>query len=59
MCWYKDLIIAGYSNGIMRIYNTKLNTLIIEVSAHSRLISGLAVASATGLVSDTAGIGYR
>ena len=51
ICWYKEVIITGYSNGVMRIFNVKLNKLVIEVSAHSRLISGLAIAPESGLAS--------
>ncbi|CAM1296902.1 WDR54 (predicted) [Pycnogonum litorale] len=48
-CW-STLIIAGYGNGIIRMFNLLKGTLHAEVHAHAKWISGLDVAPSSGMV---------
>ena len=36
-----DMIVAGYMNGKIRIFDTAISVLLAEISAHARVVSSL------------------
>lgn len=47
---WKNLILAGYGSGHIRMFDFKTSRLLSEVAAHARWITGLDVASSRGLL---------
>lgn len=39
----RDAFIAGYSNGVLKVFRADLSELVYEITAHSRCIQGLSV----------------
>jgi len=51
LCLWKDVIVAGYGTGHLRIYSTASSNLTAEVSAHARQITAIDVSEKGLLIS--------
>ena len=50
LCFWGSLLIGGFANGVVRIYDAKTGLRKVEIAAHSRCITALDVATEAGLV---------
>lgn len=50
LCFCDSLLIGGFTNGQIVIYNSESGAKMVEIAAHARCISALDVAPASGLV---------
>jgi hypothetical protein len=52
LCFWENLLIGGFTNGQIVIYNSDSGAKAVEIGAHARSINGLDVAPDSGLVRD-------
>ena len=52
LCFWDTLLIGGFTNGQIVIYNSDSGAKLIEIAAHARSINALDVAPDSGLVSN-------
>lgn len=48
---WKNVIVAGFGNGQIRLYSAEMGKLAAQVNAHARWVTALDVASDNGMVS--------
>ena len=51
LCCWGSLLVAGFSNGQIRLYSVETGQKTVEIAAHGRCITALDVARDSGLVS--------
>ena len=50
LCFWNSLLIGGFTDGLIKIYNCETSAKMIEIAAHARYINALDVAVQAGLV---------
>ena len=55
LCFWENLLIGGFTNGQIVIYNSDSGAKAIEITAHARSINALDVAPDSGLVRSLSG----
>lgn len=50
ICFWNSLLIGGFANGQIFIYDSDSGAKMVEITAHARSIYAMDVASKTGLV---------
>ena len=50
LCHWESLLVAGFSNGLIRLYSVDAGHKEVEIAAHSRTITALDIAQDSGLV---------
>jgi WD40 repeat protein len=51
LCHWRGILVAGFSNGTIRLYNTETGRKMAEIAAHGRSVTGVDTAQDSGLVS--------
>ena len=51
LCFWETLLIGGFTNGQIIIYNSESGAKMVEIAAHARCINALDIAPDAGLVS--------
>ena len=51
LCHWRGILVAGFSNGTIRLYNTETGRKTAEIAAHGRSVTGVDTAQDSGLVS--------
>lgn len=50
LCHWQSLLVAGYSNGLVRMFSAETGFKRVEIAAHGRTITALDIAQDSGLV---------
>ena len=51
LCHWRGILVAGFSSGTIRLYNTETGRKTAEIAAHGRSVTALDTAQDSGLVS--------
>jgi WD40 repeat protein len=50
LCHWRGILVAGFSNGTIRLYNTETGRKMAEIAAHGRSVTGVDTAQDSGLL---------